>query len=482
MTMVGAVRSERCQQNMNARAAPSSRVSAAPATPRAPAKAGAQSPTSPQPPGFLARATAQILALLILCFTATASAAPSPTYQERAHQLLDILAAPGNETEFFAPLFLDAVPLDRWRAIAADLRARHGKPVALGAVRTESATAGQVEIRYERATVGFTLVVAPQPPGRVIGLQIVGARIADDSFDKVMADLTALPGQSALSIARLTDAGPQVIRSRNATTQMATGSSFKLYILAELARAVAAGERRWSDVIPLGPKSFSGRLMRWPDAAPMTLHSLATAMIAESDNSAADTLLLALDRGRVDAMVTASGHADPASTLPLLTTAEAFALKMPAAADLRARYAAATPDARRALLRDAAARLTAASVDIGSVAESPVAIDSIEWFASSADNIALLDRLRHTGGEALPILAVNPGIAPADAKRWRYLGYKGGSEPGVIAMNFLAQAQDGGWYALSASWNNPAARVDEPGFVALVTRALNLLAQDAPAR
>ena len=50
---------------------------------------------------------------------------------------------------------------------------------------------------------------------------------------------------------------------------------------------------------------------------------------------------------------------------------------------------------------------------------------------------------------------------PADAGRWRYLGYKGGSEPGVIAMSFLAQRQDGDWYALSASWNNPAARVDE---------------------
>ena len=428
------------------------------------------------------RAWPILLAFATMFLATPASAAPSPTYQARAQQLLRILAAPGNETDFFAPLFLDAVPVDQWRATAADLRAQHGKPVALGAVRTESATAGQVEIRYERATVGFTLVVAPQPPARVIGLHIVGARTRDDSLDKVMTDLAALPGQSAIAIARLTNAGPQLVRARNAMMQMATGSSFKLYILAELARATAAGERRWSDVIPLGPKSFSGRLMRWPDAAPMTLHSLATAMIAESDNSAADTLLLALGRDRVDAMVTASGHADPGRTLPLLTTAEAFALKMPAAADLRARYAAATPDARRVLLRDAAARLTAASVDIGSVAESPVAIDSIEWFASPIDSIALLDRLRRTGGDALPILAVNPGIAPADAKRWRYLGYKGGSEPGVIAMNFLAQARDGDWYVLSASWNNPAARVDEPRFVALMTRALNLLAQHAPSR
>ena len=44
-------------------------------------------------------------------------------------------------------------------------------------------------------------------------------------------------------------------------------------------------------------------------------------------------------------------------------------------------------------------------------------------------------------------------------------------------MNFLVQARDGRWFAIAASWNDSAARVDEPRFVALMTRALNLLAQ-----
>lgn len=412
---------------------------------------------------------------LSLCPLA-AHAAPSPAYQARAEQLLRILGAPGGESIFFSTLFLDAVPVDRWRAIAAELRAQHGKPLALGAVRVESATAGQVEIRYARATVGFTLVVAPQAPHVVVGLHVVGVSTAGDSLDKVAAEIAALPGTTGFAIARLTDTGPQMRYGRRADVPMATGSSFKLYILAELARAVAAGERRWSDVVPLGPKSFSGRLTAWPDKAPMTLHSLATAMIAESDNSATDTLLLASGRDKVDAMRVATGHADPAGALPILSTAEAFALKMPANADLRRLYVAGSPDARRALLRDQAGRLTADRVDIGSVAEVPTAIDSIEWFVAPRDMIALLDWLRGHGGAALPILAVQPGIAPADAKRWRYLGYKGGSEPGVMAMSFLAQAQDGRWYAVSASWNNPAARLDEAAFAALVTRALNLLA------
>lgn len=400
----------------------------------------------------------------------------TPAYQARAAQLVTLLAEPGGEADYFSTLFLDAVPVDRWRAIAADLHAQHGRPVALGAVRQDSATAGQVEVRYEKATVGFTLVVAPDAPNRIVGLRIVGAKQIDDSMAAVMQDIAALPGRSGFAIARLSDDGPHLLHMHDADAQMATGSSFKLLILAELARAVKAGERRWSDVIPLTHKSFSGRLLAYPDRAPMTLHSLTTAMIAESDNSATDTLLLALGRGRIDTMLERSGHAAPAAALPVLTTAEAFALKMPANAALRARYVAATPDQRRALLRDNADRLRADGIDVGTVAETPVAIDQIEWFASARDTIALLDRLRRTGGDALPILSVNPGIAPADARRWAYLGYKGGSEPGVIAMNFLLRAKDGRWYALVGSWNNPAARVEEARFVALMTRALNLLA------
>ncbi|WHO40706.1 serine hydrolase [Sphingobium sp. AP49] len=404
-----------------------------------------------------------------------AMADPSPAYQARAAQLVALLAAPGGEADFFAPLFLDAVPIDRWRAIAADLRKQYGKPEALGAVTPQSATAGQVEIRYEKAIVAITLVVAPDAPNRVVGLRIVGTRQAGDSMDAVLRDIAALPGSTAFAVARLTDAGPQWLHAVTPDRQMATGSSFKLVVLAELARAVEAGERRWSDVIPLGPKSFSGRLMQWPDRAPMTLHSLATTMIAESDNSASDSLLFGLGRDRVDAMRQRFGPVDMRS-LPVLTTAEAFALKMPANADLRRRYEGGTMAKRRALLEGAAAQLTAAQVDVGTVAETPVAIDTIEWFATPQGEIGLLDWLRRHGGDALSILAVNPGIAPANAQRWQYLGYKGGSEPGVIAMNFLLQAKDGRWYGVSGAWNNPAARVEEGRFVALMTRTLNLLA------
>ncbi|WP_336972396.1 serine hydrolase [Sphingobium aromaticiconvertens] len=413
-----------------------------------------------------------LLAALLLSPAALAQSGgqPSPAMQSRAEQLVAMLTAPGNEEDYFSPIFLNAVPITQWRALAEQLRRDHGTPKTLSHLRTQSATIGAVEIRYANATLGFQMVVAPQAPNQVVGLRLTGARQRDDSLAKVAQDIAALAGHAAFALARLTDAQPQLLRAHDADRAMATGSSFKLAILAELARAVAAKERRWADVVPLTHKSFSGRLAAAPDNAPMTLHSLALAMIAESDNSAADTLLLALGRDRVDAMM-------PPESRPLLTTAEAFALKMPANADLRARYAGATPQGRRDLLNASPLRLVANAIDVGTMATTPTAIDTIEWFASPDQMIGLLDQLRRQSGDALPILAVNPGIAPGDAARWAWLGYKGGSEPGVIAMNFIGRAKDGQWYALAAAWNNSAALVDEGRFTALMSRMLTLIAE-----
>lgn len=416
--------------------------------------------------------------ILLIGLTAPAAASDSKAdFHTRAEQLLTIIQHPGGEDSFFAPLFLSAVPTDRWRAIVTDLTKRHGKAIAMGAVTMENDQSGQVEIRFDRAIVGFSLVIGPQPPHYVVGLHIVGEYVAGDTMKKVAADLAALPGTVGFMASRLDTQASMQDFTMNPDRQLAMGSSFKLYILARIAEDVEKGKRAWSDTLPLSRKSFSGRLMHWPDRAPMTLHSLATAMISESDNSAADTLLTEIGRERVDAMLKATGHdANPAS-LPVLTTSEAFALKMPANLALRKHYASAGVAERRQILAANATRLMPDKVAVGNVAEMPTDIDNIEWFASPHDMVRLLDWLRLHGKDALPIMTVNPGITPADAHRWRYLGYKGGSEPGVMAMNFLGQTRSGQWFAVAASWNNSAERVDDTAFIALMTRALNILAK-----
>src|SRR3546814_14418233 len=82
---------------------------------------------------------------------------------------------------------------------------------------------------------------------------------------------------------------------------------------------------------------------------------------------------------------------------------------------------------------------------------------------------------RHTetgpAAEARRILGLNPGIPADAASHWAYVGYKGGSEPGVLAMTLLLHAKSGGWSALSGPWNNPAAAPPEARLPRLMSPA-----------
>src|SRR3546814_12314443 len=86
---------------------------------------------------------------------------------------------------------------------------------------------------------------------RVTGLRIANFEMADDSFDKVAAEIAALPGRTGFLVAKLDGGTVKPIASAHSDEQFAVGSIVKLYILDELAAQVAAGKRRWSDVVPL---------------------------------------------------------------------------------------------------------------------------------------------------------------------------------------------------------------------------------------
>jgi hypothetical protein len=205
----------------------------------------------------------------------------------------------------------------------------------------------------------------------------------------------------------------------------------------------------------------------------MTLHSLATLMISISDNSATDTLVETLGRDRVTAQADGGNNG-----YPVLLTREAFALKMPAQDPLLQKLRQSGARQRAKLLDDAGAVLVRDNVDPAQLVR-PMHIDAAEWFASPLDLVRTLDRLRRMNvKEAMDILAISPGVPLDEAARFAWVGYKGGSEAGVIAHSFLVRTHDDRWYALSASWNNPAALVDKDRFGVIVRRALTLLAQE----
>jgi beta-lactamase class A len=398
-------------------------------------------------------------------------------FRARAESLVPILKSEGGEEKFFGPAFLAQIPATQIRSIAQQLTTQNGPVRGVESVKMVDANSGVIEIGYEKAIAQINMTLDPAQPHQVIGLLIAGVRARDDNAAKLSADISALPGKAGFLVQRVDVRSEPPLLSINATQDFAIGSAFKLWILAEAARATSARERHWRDVIALGEPSLpSGIVQKWPRGAPMTLHSLATLMISISDNSATDTLLGALGRDRVGAMVAMTGHANPAATLPILSTRELFALKMDANTDLQAAWAKASQAQRLRLLESNTRRLDIKSINLTQLGGKPRLIDQLEWFAAPADISAALNWLRTSGNaEALAILAVNPGIGPADAARFSYVGYKGGSEPGVISMNILVKTKANAWYTVTASWNNTIAIVDEARFVMLVSRAVGLV-------
>ena len=406
---------------------------------------------------------------------AVAVQAPASPLQTRVDALVAMFAGGGDYQADFADRFRAAISAEQMDAIEARLREQLGRPRAIERTQAHGPWGADVVVGFERGTASVTLQLEPTAPHRIIGLRIIGTQLRDDSLARVTADLAALPGSKGLGVYQLGPRGMRAVAELDADSPAPIGSGFKLWVLAEAVRQVRTGQRRWSDVVTLGPRALpSGQMQAWPQGAPVTLQTLATMMVSISDNTATDTLMATLGRARVDAVVSTVGVADPARTLPVLTTREAAAIKADPA--LLAAWTRSNAAGRRALLLVNRAKLAAAPLDVAMFDGAPIAPEGVEWFASPRDMARTLDWLRAHGDAATQqMLAINPGIAPGSARGFAYAGYKGGSEPGVIAMSHLLNTRDGRWFAVTGNWHRADAAVDDTAFAAIMARAVALV-------
>jgi Beta-lactamase enzyme family len=411
------------------------------------------------------------LALLLACLAwATPALAQTPV-ASRAETLLQALKTGKADPADFSPTFLAQVPVAQVDAIAAQLKAQNGAVLGITSIKPRDATEADVVIEYEQATVNAQFALEPSAPNRFIGLFIMGAVRKGDSFDKILSELKALPGQTALRIERL-GAGPPLIE-HNSTAAMAMASSFKLFVLDALVTEIAAKQRKWNDVIPLGAPSLpSGVTQDWPRGTPMTLQALATQMISISDNTATDTLMTTLGLPLIDKARARFGNTP--GSLPVLTTLGAFSLKMPAREALRKRWIAGGLSDRRQVINEL--EPTVEALDKRALGGGPAHIATVEWPATTVEMSAVLAALRRSP-EAMAILGVNTALAPDIRARFATIGYKGGSETGVIAMNWLLKSKSGDWFTVSGAWNDPKAAVADGVFAALMMRAVTLVGQ-----
>ena len=407
---------------------------------------------------------------------ATATAAEQTPLEMRADQVVALLNGKADPADIFTAGFRAAVADAQIVTLSASLVAQFGPATEVALLAPSEGTRAALEIRFARGLAKGGIAIDPADNNRVNELRFTSVdslAIADDSPAKIAADLAALPGSVNAWFGPL-DGGAPVI-SRNAEQPLALGSAFKLYVLAALAEDVKAGRRQWSDVVPLTETSYpSGRLQDWPKGAPVTLHTLASLMISISDNTATDQLIKVLGKARILRLMKDSGHADPGANDPFLTTKQLFVLKASDAqtlADWRS-----GDSAKQAIIEAMQVAKEDPSLDQinAAFANGPKALD-IEWFASPADLAKLFAYMRRTGDpRVFAIMAISPSATAAIKANWRYIGFKGGSEPGVINLTWLLTDKAGRDWVLTLGWNNPEAVVDEGKLEGIVQRILLL--------
>lgn len=390
--------------------------------------------------------------------------------EQRADGVLKVLKGELPANQVFTPEFLAQVPPDALAKTQQQFVAGYG---ALSGAKVTPAKLFHADIvlRFARAEGHGVLALSPKAPHLVAGLQMTRFEPVNDSAAALAKDIAALPGSANAWFGPLAGGPPRL--TVNAERPMALGSTFKLFVLAALQRAIDEKRLSWSQVVPLSVRSYpSGLTQDWAPGTPVTVQTLATLMLQVSDNTATDQLIELLGRDAVERVFTDAGG-PPTPTLPFLGTREMFAIKSDPA--LRTRYAAADEAGRRALLailpREGPPLDTVAKVFAG----SPLAIDRIEWFAPPTVLRKVLQGFTGPGGAtARAVLGAAKGMSAVEAAKWDYVGYKGGSEPGVLNLTWLLRDKAGVWHMATIGWNDPAAPVNQARLVGLATRMLAL--------
>jgi hypothetical protein len=338
-----------------------------------------------------------------------------------------------------------------------------------------------------------------RPTARVLGVAVCAAlalsACGDDGDDREPAGaptpaweevdgrLTALADRTSILAAEVGDDGSlRVVHERDADEIAPLGSVFKLYVLGALVDAVGAGDLEWDRPVVVEEADVSlGRLAARVGEA-VALQEAATLMISESDNTANDVVMRTIGRGAVEAALEpmGMGAASRARTLPFLTAREAFLVKWGSRA---AEYAEADESGRRAIL----AELDEPMPDLSAVDPTdPAEIDRVEWFATAREVAAAhvwLDEVR-TGPGGSPLDEIlgsdNPGLA-LDRATWPRGAFKGGSEPGVLALSWLLERSDGRRVVLVLLSSSPTSTIDERAAATVADDAIELLAEGGTA-
>lgn len=290
---------------------------------------------------------------------------------------------------------------------------------------------------------------------------------------EIVADIEGWKGDWGIDVVLLDAGGAELDRFARSEGREAfpLGSTFKIYVLAELARQVTAGELSLDAEVPIRSDARSlpsGKMHELPDGELVAVRRMAEQMIAISDNTATDHLIDLVGRENIEAHLGEYFNSLPERNTPFLTTWEMFAIKTcdkeirkkafgsSKLKDLAADWPELSPEERRSGLETLHAGQGERTEELRNVALHGYGLSSmstpghleIEWFARPADIVALVSAAHRgelvdpkTSKTFLEIYARGEAIYPMP-NVVRH-GFKGGSETGVFALSTLVVLDDG---------------------------------------
>lgn len=311
----------------------------------------------------------------------------------------------------------------------------------------------RVVITGQPARWRVNIAVEPVAPHRIAVLFFVPA--TGTGRPEPVTNWQALEDRLARAAPQATFAASEVVEGQckpiftvDADHPMSIASIFKLYVLGAAADAVTSGRVRWDTALEIRDdarvhSSFGTESMANGQRVP--LEELAVHMIESSDNTAAGLVMEAVGRQAVEAAQAAMGMAEPARNVPFLSAREMSLIKL-GNPPLIEEYLSLNEAGRRAFLADRLAGRDAKPDELA-FTEQPVAVSTVEWFASASDLCRAHVALQAKGEPVRTILGKHSAIPMGpDAT---YVAYKGGSELGVLAGSWFVEHRDGRRFSIS---------------------------------
>jgi len=315
------------------------------------------------------------------------------------------------------------------------------------------------------------------------------------SLTQAADEFLTMSSEPSLLVGRINSSDQcTVIEARNETTQRATASVFKIWVLGGVAEGVAMGTiSNAQDVLRVDSERVAGGpVIDEPNNTVFTVVELAMLMLGISDNTATDLLHELVGRSALNQIPAAFNHAAPDLLTPFLNISETFHLLFSVPFDEAMDYQTGTESFQENFVTDTLEPL-GSFAETGGGSNNASLATTVTWLASAVDvcNAFAAHRNWETGSEeallverALGAQAAQPNVR----NEWDRVWYKGGNlivesdsgNPGfeqvVVTHAWMLENWGEDPYVVVALSNGPMDDIDSGEVQSITGRILEIVA------